>query len=381
MPEIYFDNAATTPLHSQVAGAMTLALQYFANPSSLHRLGLEAEKRNQASRRQVAEFLGVSPDAIFFTSGGTEANNLAIQGALQRPRGRLLASRVEHPSVREIFIHLERQGWPVEWINVDGRGEVDLSHLATLLAEPVKMVSVMAVNNETGSIQPLEEVCRLVRKRQPQAFIHVDAVQAAGKIQFRPIDLDVDTAVVSAHKMLGPKGVGALYVANPGRIKPLFFGGGQEGKLCPGTENTWGITGFAAAAGLWENNNDAWNREVAKLRHQFAAGLEKLGARIVSPDTGSPYILAASFSGHKGEVLVNALSSRGLYVSTGAACSGKKGNLSHVAQAMGLEDDVIQGMLRFSFSPLNEKREVDMALEILTEVLEELAYVRGRSGH
>ncbi len=380
MPEIYFDNAASTPLHPLVADGMVESLQKFANPSSLHRPGFVAEQQVQAARQQVADLLRVNADKMFFLPGGTEANNLAIGGSLRRNKGRVLVSQVEHPSVREVCLHLEREGWPVKWIAVDGQGRVDLSHLAELAAEPVQLVTVMAANNETGTIQPLDEICRQIRQQHPRALIHVDAVQAVGKMDFEPEALGVDMVSISAHKMLGPKGIAALYVANPQGIKPLLFGGGQEESLWPGTENTWAITGLGITAQLWLENGDAWRAKLDGLRRKLVRGLTDLGGCIISPADGVPHILAVSFPGHKGEVLVNAFSAKGLYVSTGAACSGKKGAVSHVAQAMGIKDDVAQAMLRFSLSPLNQAQEVDKALGIVEEVLQELDYVRGRPG-
>lgn len=379
MEDIYLDNAATTPLHPQATKAMSWAMEEgFANPSSLHRLGVEIEAQLDKAREEVAGLLAVKPEGVFFTSGGTEANNLAIQGALNSNRGRLLVSAVEHPSVREVFRQLERRGHQVVWLQVNKKGVVDLEKLEAELNQPVQLVSIMAVNNETGTIQPLKEICPLVRKKQPRALIHVDAVQAPGKVDFSPLSLGVDLASVSAHKIHGPKGVGALYAVRPQLLTPLFFGGGQEGNLRSGTENTIGIIGFGAAAAVARRQREQWRQRLNELRQRFVAGLSDLGALIVSPADGSPHIVAASFPGHKGEVLLQALSEQGVYVSTGAACSGKKGNMSYVAEAMGLGRDAVHGMLRFSFSPLNTLEETDRALAALAGVLEQLAFVRGR---
>lgn len=377
MDQIYLDNAATTPLHPQVRKTIAAALEeYFANPSSLHSLGLAVEEQLDKARSEVADLLAVDSNRIFFTSGGTEANNLAIQGS--NIRGRLLVSAVEHPSVREVFRHLEQQGHDVRWLAVDNRGVVDLNGLEHALDKPVQFVSVMAVNNETGSIQPLEQICRLVRAQSPDAIIHVDAVQALGKVAFAPETLGADLVSISSHKIHGPKGVGALYVSRPRLLHPLFMGGGQEGNLRSGTENTVGIIGFGAAAAVWHKQREQWQQGLAEMRARFVAGLTRLGAQIISPPDGSSHILAASFPGHRGQVLLQALSERGVFVSTGAACSGKKGNLSYVAEAMALGDEVIRGMLRFSFSPLNTGDELDRALVALAEVLQELAFIRGR---
>ncbi len=380
MEQIYLDNAATTPLSPQVNAAITAAMTLYANPSSLHGLGLEAEKMVDAARENVARLLGVSPASLIFTSGGTEANNLAIKGFLarSRQRGRLVTSAIEHLSVLEVFKDLEQQGWEVLRLPVDAQGKVLLPALEEALAQPVQLVSIMAVNNETGAVQPLREIVSLIRAMQPQVCIHVDAVQALGKIPFHPAELGVNLASVSAHKIHGPKGAGALYADRRDLLLPLLRGGGQEGGLRSGTENVLGIIGFGRAALEPAENLDANLTHVGKLRSQFLNGLRGLSCKVISPADGAPYILAVSFPGFRGEVLLQALSSHGVYVSTGAACSGKKGQLSHVAEAMGLDRETAGGLLRFSFSVFNTEAEIDYALHKIRQVLQELAFVQGR---
>lgn len=380
MEQVYLDNAATTPLSSQVIGAMTAAMDLYANPSSLHRLGVEAEKMVDAARANVAGLLGVSPASLVFTSGGTEANNLAIKGFLARSRrrGRVVTSSIEHPSVLEVFQDLEQQGWEVLRLPVDAQGKVQIRALEEALAQPVQLVSIMAVNNETGAIQPLKEIVHLIRSRQPGVCIHADAVQALGKISFHPAELGINLASVSAHKIHGPKGAGALYADRRDLLFPLLCGGGQEGGLRSGTENVLGIIGFGRAALELADNLAGNLTHVAKLRSQFLNGLQGLSCKVISPAEGVPHILAVSFPGFQGEVLLQALSSYGVYVSTGAACSGKKGQLSHVAEAMGLDRETAEGLLRFSVSALNTEAEIEYALHIIRQVLDELAFVRGR---
>lgn len=374
------DNAATTPLHPQVIQAVNEAMNAYANPSSLHHLGAEAEKLISTARAEVAGMLGVSPANIIFTSGGTEANNLAIKGALARSsrRGRLITSTIEHPSVLEVFRHLELKGREVCWIPVDSQAGLRLDTLEEALAKPTDLVSIMAVNNETGAIQPLQEIVAMVRAMQPQALIHFDGVQAPGKIRFDLGQLRADLVSISAHKIHGPKGVGALYAAKKDLLLPLFDGGGQEGGLRSGTENVMGIMGFGRAARLIRE--DDGGKIVTELRARFINGLESLPCRVVAPAQAVPHIVAVSFPGYRGEVMLQALSAYGVFVSTGAACSGKKGNLSHVAEALGLDAEAVTGLLRFSFSKLNTIAEIDYALAILRQVLDELAFVRGRRG-
>ena len=380
MEKVYLDNAATTPLHPGVLAAMTEALSMYANPSSLHALGLEAEKMVEGARAELADLLEVAPENLVFTSGGTEANNLALKGFLARSqrRGLLVTSEIEHPSVLEVFAELKSQGWEVCRLPVDSQGQVQLSALEAALKRPVQLVSLMAVNNETGSIQPLAQAVDLVRARQPRAAIHTDAVQALGKIPFAPARLGVDFASVSAHKIHGPKGVGALYLSRRDRLFPLLQGGGQEGGLRSGTENVPGIVGFGRAARELLADPEEKRARVAALRQRFLAGIEGLPCRVISPGDGAPHIFAVSFPGFRGEVLLQALSALGVYVSTGAACSGKKGGLSQVAQAMGLDREVAEGLLRFSFSWLNTEAEIDYAGESVKKVLADLAFVRGR---
>ncbi|MGI6364284.1 MAG: cysteine desulfurase family protein [Bacillota bacterium] len=383
MQRAYLDNAATTPLHPQVKQTIAEAMDFYANPSSLHHLGAEVEKLLGRARAQVAGLLHVSPAGIIFTSGGTEANNLAIKGVLARSRrrGRILTSAIEHPSVLEVFRRLELEGWDVRRIPVDSRGRIMLDALEAALKEPAALVSIMAVNNEIGAVQPLDEAVTLIRSLQPQALIHVDGVQAPGKIEFDAEKLGVDMVSISAHKIHGPKGVGALYARRRDLLLPLLEGGGQEGGLRSGTENVLGILGFGQAAGLIRENLSADVQRVTQLRERLVAGLQDLPCRIISPPGGVPHILAASFPGFRGEVLLQALSGYGVYVSTGAACSGKKGNLSHVAEALGLDQETRTGLLRFSLSAFNTGAEIDYALARIGEVLDELAFVRGRRGH
>ena len=380
MQQVYLDNAATTPLLPEVKAAVNDAIGHYANPSSLHRIGADAEKRLNIARAEVSGLLNVSPANLIFTSGGTEANNLAIKGLLARTsrRARIITSAIEHPSVLEVFKTLAADGWDVVILPVDRFGRVEISALEKALDQPTVLVSIMAVNNETGVIQPLEQIIQSVRKLQPQALVHVDAVQAPGKIDFNPCKLGVDMVSISAHKIHGPKGIGALYVAKRDLLRPLLEGGGQEGALRSGTENVLGVAGFGRAAGLARQNMQAWHRQVRELRTRFTAGLADLSCQIISPGDGVPHILAVSFPGYRGEVLLQALSEHGVYVSTGAACSGKKGNMSHVAEAMGLNQETSTGLLRFSFSIQNTFEEIDYALVRIKQVVTDLAFVRGR---
>lgn len=381
MEQCYLDNAATTKVHPKVIAAMTAALDQYANPSSLHEPGAAAEQMIVGAREEVARLLAVKPDNLIFTSGGTEANNLAIMGFLAHSpqRGRLVTTAVEHPSVREVFAELANKGRDVVYLPVDRGGQVELAALAAALTEPVQLVSIMTVNNEIGTIQPLAEAVRLIRATQPRTCIHTDAVQALAKVDFAPAELGVNLVSVSAHKIHGPKGIGALYVDKQEMLSPLFRGGGQEGGLRSGTENVPGIVGFGCAARELRLNLAENIGALTRLRRQLISGLAALPCRVISPAAGAPHIVAAVFPGYKGEILVHALSARGVYVATGAACSGKRGKAGYVARAIGLESEW-ETMLRFSLSPFGSEAEIEYALNSLAAVLAELAFTRGRRG-
>jgi len=280
--------------------------------------------------------------------------------------------------VLEVAKRLQDEGWELVQIPVDRAGQILLSALEEALEQPTSLVSIMAVNNEVGAVQHLEAVVRLVRARQPKTLIHIDGVQAPGKIIFEPARLGVDLASISAHKIHGPKGIGALYAARRSLLMPLMDGGGQEGGLRSGTENVPGIAGFGRAARLLRASRGEGLKRVAGLQARFLEGLKGHDCQVVSPPSAVPHIVAVSFPGYRGEVLLQALSNRGVYVSTGAACSGRKGNLSHVAKALGLPEECSTGMLRFSFSAMNTEAEIDYALDCLGQTLRELAFVRGR---
>ncbi|MTI96859.1 MAG: cysteine desulfurase [Firmicutes bacterium] len=380
MQKVYLDNAATTFLHPDVIAAMQTVLETVpGNPSSLHQLGVEAEQVVNKARAQVAKLLAVRPEELYFTSGGTEANNLAIKGVLHSRSGQIVTTTIEHPSVREVVRALAARGRNVVTLPVNRQGEPDLALLDAALKEPTALISVMAVNNETGQMLPVEEIAKIVREKSPKTLIHVDAVQAPAKLLQAPGKLDIDMFSVSAHKIHGPKGVGALWVRRRDWLEPLFHGGGQEGSLRSGTENVSGIAGFGAAGKLAANNARDWVAVVERLRQRFVQGLEKLPCRLLFQGDCVPHIVAVAFPGFQAEILLQALSARGVYVSAGAACSGKKGNLSHVSQALGLTDTEARGVLRFSFSAFNTETQIDYALTSLENILDELAFVRGRS--
>jgi len=372
---IYLDYAATTPISSEVKEVMINHFDTFGNPSSLHHLGVVAEKLIKQARKQVSDALGVNEREIIFTSGGTEANNLAIQGlTLNRTNARYITSQIEHPSVLGTFEWLEKNGADVVYLPVDEQGRVMLEALKSALSKETVLVSIMAVNNETGTIQPVQEIGTMIQtfnqEFQAQVRFHVDAVQAFGKFTLMPEKLNVDAMSISAHKIGGPKGIGALYVKKGINLKPLMFGGQQEQGVRPGTENGLGIVAFGKAAELAKNHMAQRESYVKEIKATFIDALMQEPEIIINGTvdaSASPYIINLSVMGVKGEVLLHTLEMKGLYVATGSACSSKKKVASHVLRAMKLNDARLEGAIRISFSHLTTIEEVKMATDMLIE--------------
>lgn len=372
---IYLDYAATTPISPEVKEVMINHFDTFGNPSSLHHLGVVAEKLIKQARKQVSDALGVNEREIIFTSGGTEANNLAIQGlTLNRTNARYITSQIEHPSVLGTFEWLEKNGADVVYLPVDEQGRVMLEALKSALSKETVLVSIMAVNNETGTIQPVQEIGTMIQtfnqEFQAQVRFHVDAVQAFGKFTLMPEKLNVDAMSISAHKIGGPKGIGALYVKKGINLKPLMFGGQQEQGVRPGTENGLGIVAFGKAAELAKNHMAQRESYVKEIKATFIDALMQEPEIIINGTvdaSASPYIINLSVMGVKGEVLLHTLEMKGLYVATGSACSSKKKVASHVLRAMKLNDARLEGAIRISFSHLTTIEEVKMATDILIE--------------
>lgn len=360
--EAYFDNSATTaPCREAVAAVNSALTECWGNPSSLHRRGIHAEELLNSSREAVAGALGCQPGEIIFTSGGTESNNLALLGAAyaQRRRGkRIVSTSIEHPSVDETLNRLEAEGFEVIRLKADSNGKTSADELYRAVNQNTVLVSIMLVNNEVGSIQPVEAAKRAVAVARAPALIHCDAVQAFGKMTFKPSALGVDLMSISSHKIHGPKGVGALYIRNGVKINPRVFGGSQEKSLRPGTEPLPAIAGFAAAARALGSPAEQL-RQTAMLRDYMVSRLRELDGVVVnSPPDALPYITNISVLGIKSEPMLNFLSERGIYVSAGSACS--KGKKSRVLVKMGLDNARLESPLRLSLSRFTSVREIDM---------------------
>ncbi|MGH2425022.1 MAG: cysteine desulfurase family protein [bacterium] len=377
--EIYLDNAATTRPHPHVIRAVSMVLsEEYGNPSSIHGKGLAAERVITAAREAVARSLGVSPDTIVFASGGTEANNLAIFGvALRGKRRHILTSVVEHSSVLSPIRRLVEQGFEVTEVPVDAEGRVHPESIADSLRPNTALVSIMAVNNELGTIQPIEHIGRIIRLHNAgggKAFFHVDAVQAWGKVPLRPLAAGVDLMAVSGHKVHGPKGVGALYVRKGIRLASMQAGGDQERGIRPGTENVPGIAGIGAAATLLHSDLEAVSERVSTLRDRLREQLAAIAdVRVNTPVNGSaPHILNVSFAGVRGETLLHRLEQDGIYVSTGSACHSHDPTPSHVLLAIGLSPDVAVTSLRFSLSRDTTAEDIDAAAAAVRAAVAEL---------
>lgn len=383
--DIYLDNGATTKPSEEVIDIMVKAMrEYYGNPSSLHRKGVEIEKLIKKARKQVAKALGADEGEIYFTSGGTESNNLGILGALQgnkRKGKHIITTKIEHPSVLNVFKELEEDGYDISYLNVDKNGLIDIDEFNRVLREDTVLVSIMYVNNEVGIIQPIEEIVKIIKNRRNRPIIHVDAIQAFGKIKINLKKLKIDLMSISGHKICGPKGVGALYVRKGTKIKSIVFGGNQELGLRSGTENVPGILGLGVAAEIAKNDMDSNIKKMTNLKSILVKGIQsnlgKIKINGVVDENSAPHILNISFEGIRGEVLLHTLEQRNIYVSTGSACSSKKKAFSHVLKEMGLTNDEMEGAIRFSFSPQNTKDQIDYTVKNLKKSVKDLRKVIG----
>jgi len=344
----------------------------YGNPSSLHTRGVNAQLRMERAAHQVEAALGMKEGQVLFTSGGTESNNLAILGsaeALRRRGNRIVTTAMEHSSVLESAKELERRGFEVVYLSPDSEGRIPLSALEEALDERTILVSMMLVNNEVGTVQPVAEAAKLVHARCPAAQMHTDAVQAFGKIPFRVSELGVDLLSVSGHKIHAPKGVGALWVGPRARIRPLLFGGGQQKGLRPGTESVPMIAALGVAACEAQTDLPAASERLAALKKRLLAGLSQFENVVIHTpaENVSPFLLNFSVLGYRSETMLHFLAQRNVFVSSGSACS--KGERSHVLAAMGCTDAEIDSALRLSFSKYSTPQQADWFLESLGEAI------------
>ncbi len=370
---IYLDNSATTRQYPEVTREMLRYMdEFYGNPSSLYQLGVDSEKAVKKARTALQKAIGMEDSRVYFTSGGTEADNMAIFGAaraLKRRGRRIVTTAVEHPAVLECCKELEKQGFEVIYVGVDRNCRLDIDALRSAVNDETILVSMMHVNNEAGTIMPVNEVKQIMKEKDAPGIFHCDAVQSFGKLQ---LCSDADVISVSGHKIHGPKGTGAICIREGVNIPAFICGGGQESGKRSGTENVPAIAGFGLAAEMSEHGRRENSASMAQMRQRLISQLTASLDDIVinSPETAGENageccssLLNISFLGTRGEVLLHTLEQDGIYVSTGSACSSNKKGQSHVLKAMGLKDKEIEGTLRFSFGRMNSIEEIDIAAD------------------
>ncbi len=375
--EVYLDNSATTRVFPEVAELITkIMCEDYGNPSSLHMKGVWAEQNVRTAKETLANILKVKEKEIFFTSGGTESDNLALIGcafANNRRGNHIITTQIEHPAVLRTCEYLESQGFRVTYLPVDKTGRICIEDLHRAMCPETILVSIMHTNNEIGSLQPITEAGELIKRMNPNTLFHVDAVQGFGKARILPKKMNIDLLSVSGHKIHGPKGVGFLYINEKVKIQPIIFGGGQQMNLRSGTDNVPGIAGMAKAAQMLYAKFDEDIAHIRKCKKAFIEGVSKIeGVKIngLLPDCPdgegtAPHVVSVSVSGVRSEVLLHTLEEKGIYVSAGSACSSHKPQPSATLKAMGVEKAILESTIRFSFSVFTTMEEIDYTLQVM----------------
>lgn len=374
--EAYFDNSATTRVLDSVKDIVVKTMtEDYANPAAKHRRGMEAEQYIRTAKAEIAGTLKVSEKEILFTSGGSESNNLALIGgalANQRAGKHIISTGIEHPSVYRPLEYLAGLGFEITFLPVDRNGHISLEELSENLREDTILVSVMYVNNEVGAVEPVEEISRIIRKKNPRTLFHVDAIQAYGKYVIRPRKQGIDLLSVSGHKIHGPKGVGFLYIRDGVKLKPMIYGGGQQNDMRSGTENVPGVAGLGVAAREMYRDHEAKIACLTGLKDYMIDRVSELEGVTVNSKKGegsAPQIVSVSFEGVRSEVLLHALEERGIYVSSGSACSAHHPGISGTLKGIGVAQKLLDATIRFSFGIFNTKEEIDYCMDVLNELL------------
>ena len=376
--EAYLDNAATTRVFPEVREMMVHVMEEdFVNPSSKHTKGITAENYIKEAKETICTQLKCKPKEIIFTSGGTESNNMAFIGtaiANRRAGKHVITTRIEHASVHEPMAYLEEMGYDVTYLPVDSTGRVSVEELENAIREDTFLISIMYVNNEVGSVQPIEQIGQMLKKKHPQILFHVDAIQAFGKYKIVPKKLGVDMMSVSGHKIHGPKGSGFLYVNEKVKIRPILFGGGQQDGMRSGTENVPAIAGLGVAVKEIYTGHLEKRAKLYELKKRLIAGLQDvdgvtINALIDPIEETAPHIVSVSFANTRSEVMLHALAQKGVFVSSGSACSSNHPELSGTLQAIGVKSELLDSTLRFSFSVMTTSEEIDYAIEVVKEAL------------
>ena len=376
---IYFDNSATTRCSDGAMKIMQECLQVnYGNPSSLHKMGYRGKDYLKESRETIASILKCQPKEIYFTSGGTEGNNLAIKGAAsakKRLGNHIITTKIEHASVLNPVKALEKEGFEVTYLGTDEYGVISLDELKAAIREDTILVSIMMVNNEIGSLQPIAEACKIVKKANPDIIFHTDCIQAFGKMSIIPKKLGIDILTVSGHKIHGAKGSGFIYIKDKVRVVPQILGGGHENGMRSGTENVPAIASLGVAAKEAYDNLDRNREHLYAMKSRFIEGIESIDGVTVNGHTGedsAPQIVSVSIKGNRtrAQVMLNALQDNyGILVSAGSACSSNKPAISETLKSIGLEKDLLERTIRFSFCPENTFEEVDTAIEALKDLV------------
>ena len=379
MREVYLDNSATTCAYDSVGELVKKVMcEDYGNPSSMHAKGVEAERYIKDAKETFGKLLKVKEKEIFFTSGGTESDNLALRGAAwanQRAGKHLITSAIEHPAIINTMRHLEEEGFRVTYLPVDRYGRVKLDALKEALCEETILVSIMYVNNEVGSVQPIQEAASIVKAYNKDILFHVDAVQGFGKYRIYPKKLKVDLCSVSGHKIHGPKGTGVLYIGEDVKIKPIVFGGEQQKNVRSGTENVPGIAGLSLAAKTIYQGLDVKVAQMRRLKQRFIRGVGQIEDTVVHglyDETSAPHIISVGFAGIRSEVLLHALEEKGIYVSSGSACASNHPQVSGVLKGIGARQEFLDATLRFSMSEFTTPEEIDYTLDTLYNIVPRL---------
>ncbi|MCR5670011.1 MAG: cysteine desulfurase [Butyrivibrio sp.] len=374
----YLDNSATTPAYPEVAQLVgKLMTEEYGNASSVHHMGVLAANRIRTASEQIASTLKVDPAEIIYTSGGTESDNMALIG-VARARAYLgkhiITSAIEHPAIHETCGYLQREGFEVTYLPVDEKGCISIDDLKNAIREDTILVSLMFVNNEIGSVMPIEEAGAVIKAANKETYFHVDAVQGYGKFNIRPRSMNIDLLSVSGHKIHGPKGIGFLYVKKGTKLNPINYGGGQQKGMRSGTENVPGVAGMALAAQMCYEDFDEKIKKLYDLKEYLVSELESRisDIRINGPKCreGAPHIVSVSIRGLKSETVLNMLSSKEIYVSAGSACASNNPHVSDTLRSIGLDKDLLESTIRISMSLETTKEEIDYLLDTLTSQVE-----------
>lgn len=377
--EIYLDNSATTRPYDDVIDLMTKVYREdYGNPSSKHYKGVDSEKYVKEAREIIAKSLKATPREILFTSGGTESDNTALIGCAYAHRRRgnhIITTKIEHPAILETTEYLKKQGFEVTYLNVDKTGVVDLEQLKASLTHETIIVSVMHTNNEIGSVQPLEEIGKIIKSFDKDILFHVDAVQGYGKWLIAPKKANIDLMSVSGHKIHGPKGIGFLYIKEGTKMLPYIMGGGQQGGMRSGTENVPAIAGMGQAVKNIYANLEDDRKLMYELRELLIDGVSKIeGVQIngMPGRDGAPHIISISVKDVRAEVLLHSLEERNIYVSSGSACASNKNTVSDTLRAIGLDKNYLESTIRVSLSVFNTKEDIESTIAALTDIIPEL---------